>query len=90
MTNGLITADKIWNIIPMTKGNVDKLNAIVSETNIPDKDVVLEIIGKWKKADFTDIVQQHNYFWYSLNGTVGRATGRNEVEIEKAVRSMVR
>jgi hypothetical protein len=88
MTNGLIRADAIWAVLPMDKINIDKLYRIVNYYNIPNKDTLLGIIDKWKKCDFNDIVQDHNYFWNILKGTVGEAYGENEDAIEKATRKI--
>lgn len=85
MTNGLIRADEIWNIIAMDKKNINKLYVIVKDTNLPDKQIILSIIDRWKKGNFSNIVQDHNYFWNLLNGTVGEAYGRNEKAIRESI-----
>lgn len=85
MTNGLIIADEIWGILPMNKEYINKLNVIVEHTSLENKSVLLEVLDKWKKCDFSSIVQEHNYFWMLLNGTMGKAYGENKNAVKKAI-----
>lgn len=39
-------------------------------------------IGKWKKGDFSNAVEVHNYVWKKLDGEIGKADGLDEAAIE--------
>jgi hypothetical protein len=75
MANTKIVADQIWGETEITQGRVDKLLAEVGQSEYPDRDRLLVILNRWKDLDFSNAVEEHNYLWEKLEGTVGKATG---------------
>lgn len=84
MTNSLIVADYIWGRVPMTRKRVDKLYYVVENSDLTDRQTLLEMIKRWRKGDFSNIVEDHNYLWDMLRGTIGKAYGQNIEAVEKA------
>lgn len=78
MANTKIVADKIWGEITITESLVDELIIEVSASDYSDKMKLLEILYNWKNKDFSYTVDEHNYIWSNLDGTVGKATGLRE------------
>ena len=74
MVNSKVEADFIWGEIPITEEAVDKLITEVSETKFPDRDKLLTMLENWKLSDFSNAVNDHNYIWGQLGGTIGKAT----------------
>lgn len=74
MINSKVEADFIWGEIPITEEAVDKLINEVSETKFADRDKLLTMLENWKLNDFSNAVNDHNYIWGQLGGTIGRAT----------------
>jgi hypothetical protein len=74
MANTLIVADAIWGELFITEELVNGLILEVHHSQFDDKDRLLEILERWKKGDFRQGVDDHNYVWERLGGTVGRAT----------------
>lgn len=74
MANTKIVArdGEIWGLEPMTKGNIDILKQAVKDLNINDNGIN-EILDRWSKQDFTKCVDDHNYVWNKLDGTIGEA-----------------
>lgn len=78
MSNTLIIArdGQIWGEIAIDKQNIADIEAmVVSNNNLDDKEEkrVLETLAAWKKGDFSNGVDEHNYFWDKLGGNIGRA-----------------
>ncbi|MBU3213583.1 DUF6241 domain-containing protein [Clostridium estertheticum] len=75
MINTKIVAEdgKIWGEIEITDGKCDQLINDVSKSGYPDKVVLLEFLTRWKNKDFKNGVEEHNYLWDGLNGTIGKA-----------------
>ncbi|MBX4263644.1 DUF6241 domain-containing protein [Clostridium estertheticum] len=75
MINTKIVAEdgKIWGEVEITDGKCDQLINDVSKSGYPDKVVLLEFLTRWKNKDFTNGVEEHNYLWDGLNGTLGKA-----------------
>ncbi|WP_411675014.1 DUF6241 domain-containing protein [Cytobacillus kochii] len=42
------------------------------------------MLDKWSKGDFSNVDNDHNYFWSLQNGTIGKATGILSPEEEEA------
>jgi len=74
MVNSKVVADFVWGEVPITEESVDKLITEVSSTTFPDRDKLLTILENWKINDFTNAVNDHNYVWEQLGGSVGKAT----------------
>lgn len=74
MINSKVVADFVWGEVPITEEGVDKLITEVSATTFPDRDKLLTILENWKLNDFTNAVNDHNYIWEQLGGSIGKAT----------------
>lgn len=89
MANSLIEADAIWGKAEMNRRNVDEMHvALYSQNDSDEKKILMEIIQKWDRADFSSVDADHNRIWDLLNGKVGRATGANTKEVEKAIKAV--
>jgi len=75
MANTKVVADAVWGKIDIEEGRVNKLILEVMISEYEDKEKLLFILKDWKNGDFTHCVEDHNYFWSKLDGTVGEATG---------------
>lgn len=75
MANTKIVADKIWKKEEITEEKLNKVILEVMKSNFSDKDRLLEMLHNWKNGDFSNCVNEHNYVWTKLGGTVGKATG---------------
>ena len=42
---------------------------------------MLEVLTRWENNDFSNAVEEHNYFWKKLGGTIGKATSVKEQNI---------
>ncbi|WP_455675578.1 DUF6241 domain-containing protein [Pradoshia sp.] len=84
MTHQKVKAKDKWGAIPMTKENVLAAKEQISQLNIKDKTELLEILDRWEKEDFSQIDEDHNYFWKNQAGTIGKAYGIMTEEEEKA------
>jgi len=75
MANTKVVADAIWGTLDMDEERINKLIIEVLKSDFDDKKELEAILTNWKKGDFTHCVDEHNYFWSKLNGSVGEATG---------------
>jgi len=79
MTHQKIAADAKWGAIPMTTGNIEKINSIVSGSKkirtAEVKNQLIKIITKWENGDYSEADQDHNYIWKLQKGTLGKARG---------------
>lgn len=74
MINTKVEADFVWGEIPITEEGVNKLIDEVTETKFADRDKLLTMLENWKLSDFSNAVNDHNYIWTQLGGTIGKAT----------------
>jgi hypothetical protein len=65
--------DRYIGIVKIEANKVDELIAITEKSNYSDKDMLLDILYRWKDGDFRQCVDDHNYLWDKLGGEVGRA-----------------
>jgi len=78
MANTKIIAEdgEIWGEIDITAERIERLIKEV-ETSAGFDDAtrrrLLEILYRWQSKDFSEIVEDHNYVWRKLGGTVGKA-----------------
>lgn len=79
MANNYIIADEIRGKREMTQ---ERLNALIlillsvkKPNNYPHKAHLLDMLSLWKQGEFFVLVNDHNYLWDALDGTIGRATG---------------
>lgn len=47
-----------------------------------------EIVVRWQQGDFSQIVDDHNYVWDLLGGTVGRAKSANGKAVTDAIANL--
>ncbi|HDR7737953.1 TPA: PRK06770 family protein [Bacillus thuringiensis] len=75
MTHQKIVATQKWGTIPMSKKNAEKVRDILKNSNFEKKEELLAIAERWVNRDFSKIVEDHNYFWDTQEGNIGKATG---------------
>jgi len=75
MINTKIVAQdgKIWGEIPITTDKCNQLIKEVTNSGYPDKVTLLQFLTRWKEENFVNGVDEHNYLWEGLNGTIGKA-----------------
>lgn len=80
MSNTKIIAEdnQIWGKIEMDPEYISSLKNLIEKVDYKDKDYMLEVLTRWENNDFSQAVEEHNYFWKKLGGTVGKATGLKE------------
>jgi hypothetical protein len=89
MSNTLIVAEDglIYGEIPINDESISQAMAMLNSTDLIDKsekEVFLNILDAWKKKDYSNGVQAHNYAWKRLNGQIGRAKElRDEYKTKK-------
>jgi len=84
MSNHLILADDIRGYSDITEERVNKLIIEVheGEYKFEESSELIEILKRWKKADFSEADDDHNKIWTRLNGTIGKAYGvRNDLPV---------
>ena len=74
MTHQKVEAEEKWGAIEMTPKAIDQNYDIVSKSNFEHKNILLEMLNRWKKGDFSQIVDDHNWFWSLQDGTIGEST----------------
>ncbi len=80
MSNTIIKAvdGKRWGLIKITE---ELCNKLILELASVEKhgeayagtDRLMEILWRWKEGDYSEGVEDHNYVWRILGGTVGKA-----------------
>ncbi|PEY23099.1 hypothetical protein CN340_19760 [Bacillus anthracis] len=75
MTHQKIVAAQKWGSIPMSKKNAEKVRDLLKNSDFEQKEELLAIAERWVNRDFSIIVEDHNYFWDTQEGNIGRATG---------------
>ncbi len=80
MSNTKIIAEdnQIWGKIEMDPEYIASLKTLIEKVDYKDKDYMLEVLTRWENSDFSQAVEEHNYFWKKLGGTVGKATSLKE------------
>lgn len=78
MTNTKIIAEdnKIIGEIEITPKKIKDVREIVQKSTFTDKNYLLEVLDRWEKGNFNQVVEEHNYFWDKLDGNEGKASGR--------------
>ncbi len=75
----IIAADnQVWGKIEITNDYVLSLKSFIEKFDYTDKDYLLEVLNRWENNDFSKAVEEHNYFWKKLGGTVGKAISLKE------------
>ena len=80
MSNTKIIAEdnQIWGKIEINPENIESIKSLIEKIDYEDKDYMLEVLSRWENNDFSQAVEEHNYFWKKLGGTVGKATALQE------------
>lgn len=80
MSNTKIIAEdnQIWGKIEMDPEYIASLKSLIEKVDYKDRDYMLEVLTRWENNDFSQAVEEHNYFWKKLGGTVGKATSLKE------------
>jgi hypothetical protein len=73
MTHQKVMAEKKVGAVEMSKENIEKIYNIVQSSDFKNKATLLEIAVKWSNGNFSDIIEDHNYFWKIEGGQVGEA-----------------
>lgn len=75
MANSKIEAKdgQIWGELPMDKAEIQALKKTIEKIDYWDRDYLLEVLDRWENGDFSKCVEEHNYLWHNLGGTVGEA-----------------
>ncbi|HEY8892226.1 MAG TPA: DUF6241 domain-containing protein [Clostridium sp.] len=75
MINTKIVAEdgKIWGEVEITPEGCNQLIKEVTQSGYYDKTTLLEFLNRWKNKNFASGVDEHNYLWNGLNGTIGKA-----------------
>jgi predicted Abi (CAAX) family protease len=80
MSNTKIIAEdnQIWGRISMDPEYIASLKSLVEKVDYKDKDYMLEVLSRWENNNFSKAVEEHNYFWKKLGGTIGKAISLKE------------
>ncbi|MGG7058357.1 DUF6241 domain-containing protein [Clostridium nigeriense] len=80
MSNTKIVAEdnQIWGMIEMDPEYITSLKTLIEKVDYQDRDYMLEVLTRWQNNDFSQAVDEHNYFWRKLGGTVGKAISLKE------------
>ena len=86
MSNNLIIAEdnKIRGYQSITLENIDLAIEMLENDSF-----IVEELNKWKKGEFENAVEVHNYCWRILGGNEGKAKGVSEKGIKNAKKNML-
>ena len=75
MANSMIIAvdGEVWGLLEPESKRINALKMYIESENYKDKKKLLDILERWGKSDFSNAVEEHNYLWRKLGGTVGKA-----------------
>lgn len=88
MSNSLIQAgdNQVWGTEEVSKANIEKVLSKLDQVPVNAKTKKLrEIVLRWQQGDFSQIVEDHNFVWDLLGGTVGWAKSANERAVVEAI-----
>ncbi len=74
MTHQKVVTERKSESIPMIQNNAEKLKNIINKSGFAKKNELLEITDRWAKKDFSQIVEDHNYFSDTQEGSTCKAT----------------
>lgn len=77
MINSIVYAEEIWGKEEITEEKINGLLLEVMASDYGNKGELISILTRWKNGDFNNAVEDHNYVWGKLDGTVGEATAVN-------------
>lgn len=75
MTNNFIIAEdgKVDGKVFANDTNINRLMAVISEYHIAEHDMLIDWLSEFRKGDYSNAVEFHNYCWELLHGEVGYA-----------------
>ncbi|MBU3110983.1 DUF6241 domain-containing protein [Clostridium lacusfryxellense] len=75
MINTKIVAEdgKIWGEVAITPEKCQALIKDITKSGYSDKDTLIQFLARWKDNNFSSGVDEHNYLWDGLDGTIGKA-----------------
>jgi hypothetical protein len=71
--------DKIWGEEEVTPKYCEELIRIIKSSDYADKETLTLFLNNWKKGNFENGVNEHNYLWGKLNGDIGKAVALRDV-----------
>lgn len=74
MTHQKVYAATKWGAIQMTDENINKMLAILDETDYEDEEYYRDVLTEWKNGDFSNAVEVHNRIYRERDGNTGFAT----------------
>ncbi|MDA1870395.1 PRK06770 family protein [Bacillus cereus] len=80
MTHQKVKACEGKGATPMTKKNAEKVRNILNGNNFKNKEELLAITERWANRDFSEILEEHNYFIKLQGGKIGEATVMDKVD----------
>lgn len=83
MTHQKVKADEKWGAKPMIPETINEIFDVVSKSDFTRKEELLAILERWKNGDFSQVDDDHNYFWSLQDGTIGKAYGIMNEEEER-------
>ncbi|MEK4198844.1 DUF6241 domain-containing protein [Cytobacillus sp. FSL K6-0265] len=84
MTHQKVKASEKWGSVRMTEQAIEEVRKTIENNQFEHEEELLAILDKWSKGDFSNVDNDHNYFWSLQNGTIGKATGILSPEEEAA------
>jgi hypothetical protein len=91
MSNTLIKAgdNQVWGTEEVNKASIDKVLRMLDQAPLNARTEELrEIVARWQQGDFSQIVDDHNYVWHLLGGTVGFAKSANDKAVSDAIANL--
>ncbi len=91
MSNTLIKAgdNQVWGTEEVNKASIDKVLRMLDQAPVNTRTKKLrEIVARWQQGDFSQIVDDHNYVWHLLGGTVGFAKSANDKAVSDAIANL--
>jgi hypothetical protein len=85
MSHQKVISDKKWGAVPLTHERVNQLIRVIEEhrSDFSNSKVLLDILHRWAKEDFSSVDDDHNQVWNLQGGTVGKAVGISSVDEER-------
>lgn len=76
MTHQKVRSEEKWGFVQMTEVNLLAVREVLEENPTYNQNIdMLAIVDNWLKNDFSDVIREHNLFWDTREGTVGKAYG---------------
>ena len=83
MSHQKVVADEKWLHYEMTDERIVFLLNVVENGQYENREVLLDILTRWKEGDFSQADDDHNAVWGLQGGTIGEATGIMTAEQEQ-------